>query len=159
MHAPDKEMVLEIAPPTAPTMDVDEALALLRAVHGHARLDDAWSLIDAVSALATDDVRAGRVGEALLVHDLERLTWDPIEGAALIRALLVRGEPSAALLGLSLSYLSLYFQELDGVIEGCRRVIEEGGSLVAAARALSNAGAYPTRWRGSRTHERVRAPR
>ena len=113
-------------------MTTEEALRVLRAASPHREMqtDDARSLIRPVSTVASREKSSvvDSIGEALMTHEMESLIWQPIEAARLILVLVERGGPSPRLLELALNYLSMYFQELDEVVEGCRSRIRAGES-------------------------------
>lgn len=127
----------------SPALTLEEALGLLReeSPQQDVQADDPRSLIREVVALASHETReiVSNVGEALLAHEMESLSWQPLAAARLILVLLDRASPSSNLMELSLNYLSMYFQELDDVIGVCRSRIATGESLSDVASSLVQA--------------------
>lgn len=125
------------------SMTTEEALRVLRTASPHQdiRTEDARRLVQPVMILASHEPRevVGLVGEALLAHEMESLIWQPLEAVRLILVLIEWGSPSKRLLELALNYLSMYFQELDEVVEGCRGRIQAGEPLSNISVALSSA--------------------
>jgi hypothetical protein len=91
-------------------------------------VDEAASLLIPIRAMATTTSMGlvNRVGEALLSHEITCLTWVPIHGVLVIRALINCGATSPLVLSIGLDYLSMYFQELDDEIANVRRSIQTG---------------------------------
>jgi hypothetical protein len=111
---------------TTPTLS--DALTALREASGRDDLGehDAEALTAAIEALgqAAPAEAVSLAGETLLQHELTQLMWPPLQGARLVDALLAHGTPTASLLQTAMVYLSMYFQELDGLIADCRARLE-----------------------------------
>ena len=74
--------------------------------------------------------------EAILAAELETLSWQPAEGVAFLQRALSVPTPSALLLERAVSYLALYYQELDDVLSAASAALDRGEPPAAVARDL-----------------------
>lgn len=65
---------------------------------------------------------AARVAEALLLDELQNLELSPLIGARFVLTSLEVAVPTGVLVEAACAYLSLYFQELDEAVSGCREL-------------------------------------
>jgi hypothetical protein len=124
-------------------MTPDKARELLRgtakrrAVDWHGNFD-----ADTITVLlewAAKDIGAecaAQVAEVLLGEELEQLVWTPLSGARLIKTALAVVVPTDSLVERCLTYLSLYFQELDSFVEMCRSELATGVASKQVARDI-----------------------